>query len=59
MLMAHYMRKVLSIEELAKRVKPFLTEAELSWDDEDYLLDVLDVMRERAETLSDFSNKAS
>ena len=56
---AHYLRKVLSVEELAERVKPFLTEAELSWDDEDYLLDVLDIMRERAETLSDFSNKAS
>ncbi len=56
---AHYLREVLSLEELAERVKPFLIEARLSWDDEDYLLDVLDIMRERAETLSDFSNKAS
>ncbi len=56
---AHYLREVLSLEELGERVKPFLEEANLNWDNEDYLLDVLDVMRERVETLSDFVSKAT
>ncbi len=55
---AHYLREVLSLEDLGERVKPFLEEANLNWDDEDYLLDVLDVMRERVEVLSDFASKA-
>ncbi len=52
---AKYLRE-LPLEELAKRVKPFLTEAGITWDDEDYLLDVLDVLRPRAETLRDFAD---
>ena len=54
----HYNGKYLRdlpLEQLAKRVKPFLTEAGIAWDDEDYLLDVLDILRPRAETLADFA----
>ncbi|ADI14406.1 glutamate--tRNA ligase [Truepera radiovictrix] len=51
---ARYLRE-LPLEELARRVKPFLQEAGLSWNDEDYLLDVLEVLRPRAETLRDFA----
>ena len=51
---AKYLRE-LPLEQLAERVKPFLTEAGVSWDDDDYLLDVLDVLRPRAETLLDFA----
>ena len=51
---AKYLRE-LPLAELAQRVKPFLTEAGISWDDDDYLLDVLEVLRPRAETLRDFA----
>ena len=51
---AKYLRE-LPLEQLAERVKPFLTEAGVSWDDDDYLLDVLEVLRPRAETLRDFA----
>lgn len=54
----HYNGKYLRdlpLERLAERVKPFLTEAGITWDDEDYLLDVLEVLRPRAETLADFA----
>ena len=53
---AHYMRHVLPLEELAERVRPFI--GDIIIDDEDYFLDVLDVMLERIETLSDFPQKA-
>ena len=52
---AKYLRE-LPLETLAERVKPFLTEAGISWDDDDYLLDVLEVLRPRAETLRDFAD---
>lgn len=51
---AKYMRDLLPLEDLAERVRPFLEQAGLSWDDEDYLLDVIDVLTPRAETLLDF-----
>lgn len=51
---AKYLRD-LPLERLAERVQPFLTEAGIAWDDDDYLLDVLDVLRPRAETLADFA----
>ncbi len=51
---ARYLRE-LPTTKLAERVKPFLREAGLAWGDEDYLLDVLEVLRPRAETLTDFS----
>lgn len=56
---AHYLREVLSLEELSKRIIPLLETAGLSWNNEDYLLDVLDIMRDRIETLTDFVNKAT
>lgn len=51
---ARYLRE-LPLEELAARATPFLREAGLGWDDPDYLLDVLEVLRPRVETLRDFA----
>lgn len=54
----HYNGKYLRdmrLEKLAERVRPFMQEAGLSWEDEDYYLDVIDVLRPRAETLQDFA----
>jgi glutamyl-tRNA synthetase len=51
---AKYLRE-LPLEQLATRVTPFLREAGLGWEDEDQLLDVLEVLRPRAETLADFA----
>jgi len=48
---AKYLRDVLSLEEVARRVAPLLRAAGYDWDDDDYLLDVVDVLRPRAETL--------
>ncbi|MFO7546038.1 MAG: glutamate--tRNA ligase [Trueperaceae bacterium] len=48
---AKYLRDVLSLEEVAGRVAPLLRAAGYDWDDDDYLLDVVDVLRPRAETL--------
>ncbi len=48
---ARYLRDVLSVEALAERVQPWLEERELRAADEDYLLDALDLVRPRAETL--------
>ena len=53
---AKYLRDSLSLEEVAARVEPLLTAQNLSWDDEDYLLDVIDILRPRAETLTDFTS---
>ncbi len=52
---AHYLRE-LPLDQLATRVTPFLREAGLEWHDEDYLLNVLEVLRPRAETLKDFAD---
>ncbi len=52
---AKYIRDILSLEEVAERVEPFLEKKGLTWEDEDYLLDVIDVLRPRAETLADFA----
>lgn len=49
-----YLRELLPLEDVAGRVAPLLREAGYSWDDEDYLLDVVDILQERAETLNDF-----
>jgi len=51
---AKYLRD-LPLERLAERAAPFLREAGLEWPSEDYLLDVLEVLRPRAETLQDFA----
>ena len=51
---ARYLREILPLEEVAERVEPLLKAAGHDWgDDEDYLLDVVDVLRPRSETLVD------
>ncbi len=56
---ARYLREILSLEEVAERVEPLLEAAGHDWDDdEDYLLDVVDVLRPRAETLQDIVEQA-
>jgi len=55
---AKYLRDVLSLEEVARRIAPLLRERGLDWNDQDYLLDVVDVLRPRAETLVDLIDAA-
>ena len=55
---ARYLRDELSLEEVARRVAPLLEERGYGWDDHDYLLDVVDVLRPRAETLVDVADGA-
>lgn len=55
---AKYLREVLDEEDLARRVAPLLREAGYSWSEEEYLLDVVDVLRPRAEVLTDFVEQA-
>jgi hypothetical protein len=49
---ARYLREVLPLEEVAERLAPWLRERGYASSDEDYLLDVVDVLRPRAETLA-------
>jgi glutamyl-tRNA synthetase len=51
---AKYLREFLRLEDLAERVKPHLEAAGIAWDDDDYLLDVLDITKNRVETLAEF-----
>ena len=51
---AKYIRELLPLEDLAERLKPLLMQEQLPCNDEDYLLDVIDIMAPRAETLQDF-----
>jgi glutamyl-tRNA synthetase len=53
-----YLREILSLADVAKRVAPLLDAAGVNWDDEDYLLDVIDVLRPRASTLVDFVDQS-
>lgn len=53
-----YLREVLSLEEVAERVKPFLQEAGLSWESEAYLRRAVELMRPRFDTLKEFVEKA-
>ena len=53
-----YIREVLSLEEVAERVKPFLREAGLSWESEAYLRRAVELMRPRFDTLKGFPEKA-
>jgi len=55
---AHYLRNVLDLETVAERAIPFLKEAGSSWDDEDYLYDVIDVLLPRVDTLKDFAEQS-
>jgi glutamyl-tRNA synthetase len=54
---AHYIQQ-LELEDLAERVRPFLEAAGYSWDDEDYVLDVLYILQPRVETLQDFASQS-
>lgn len=53
-----YLRDVLDLEDVADRVAPLFEAAGYEWDDDDYLLDVIDVLRPRVETLMDFVEQA-
>ncbi len=55
---ARYLREELPLEEIADRIEPLLREAGYAWDDEDFLLDVVDVLRPRAETLTEIVDQA-
>ena len=55
---ARYLRELLSLEEISRRTAPLLEQAGYHWDDEDYLLDVIDVLRPRAETLQDLVERS-
>jgi glutamyl-tRNA synthetase len=46
-----YIREVLTLDDLAERVKPFLERAGLSYPSETYLRQVIEAMRARFETL--------
>jgi glutamyl-tRNA synthetase len=62
---ARYLRDVLSVEEVGRRVRPAL-QARLAADaaaaeveEDEYLFDVVDVLRPRAETLVELADKAA
>jgi glutamyl-tRNA synthetase len=55
---AHYLREVLPLETVAERARPFFEAAGYTWDDEDYLLDVVDVLLPRAETLRELAEQS-
>lgn len=56
---AHYIREVVPFEDLAEQVKPFLQARGLALPHDDYLMDVLDVMAERVETLDQFASEGA
>ena len=56
---AKYIRELLPLEDVAARAIPFLEEAGFDLgDDRDYVLDVVDVLRPRAETLQEIAEQA-
>ncbi|HRQ10732.1 MAG: glutamate--tRNA ligase [Trueperaceae bacterium] len=55
---AKYLRDILPLEDVAQRVRPLLEDEGYLCDDEDYLLDVVDVLRPRAETLGELVDQA-
>jgi len=56
---ARYLREVLPLEEVAERAAPLLRAAGHDWDDPEYLLDVVDVLRPRAETLNELVEQSA
>ena len=56
---AHYLREVLSLEQVAERAKPFFEQAGHDVNDEDYYLDVIHIMLPRIETLKDLAEQSS
>lgn len=56
---AKYLREILPLEDVAERVRPLLEERGFDLgDDPDYVLDVVDVLRPRAETLVELADQA-
>jgi glutamyl-tRNA synthetase len=55
---AKYLREILPLETVAERAKPFLAEYGYSITDEDYLLDVIDVLLPRVETLRELAEQS-
>lgn len=55
---AKYLREILPLETVAKRAEPFFKAAGYSWPNEDYLLDVIDVLLPRVETLAELTEQA-
>lgn len=55
---AKYLRDLLPLEEVARRAAPLLRMEGYHWDDDDYLLDVVDVLRPRAETLVELAQQS-
>ncbi|UCH26659.1 MAG: glutamate--tRNA ligase [Trueperaceae bacterium] len=51
---AKYLRDLIPLENLTRRVKTLFESAGFAWEDDDYLLDIVDVLRPRVETLNDF-----
>jgi glutamyl-tRNA synthetase len=58
---ARYLRDVLSLEAVAERLVPLLEDRglKLPREDDDYLLDAVDVLRPRAETLAEIAEQAA
>ncbi|HEX7004799.1 MAG TPA: glutamate--tRNA ligase [Trueperaceae bacterium] len=55
---AKYLRELLPLEEVGRRAAPLLRAAGYEWSDDDYLLDVIDVLQPRVETLNDFVDQS-
>jgi glutamyl-tRNA synthetase len=55
---ARYLREALPLETIAARLEPWLVAAGMEVDDQDYLLDAIDVLRPRAETLGELAEQA-
>lgn len=55
---AHYLRSVLPLETVAERAKPYLEGRGYRWEDEEYLLDVVDVLLPRVETLAELAEQS-
>ena len=56
---SRYLKDILELEDVAARVAPLFRERGWSWEDEDELLDIVDLLRPRAETLRDFPDMAA
>src|SRR5690554_3125308 len=56
---ARYLKDILELEDVASRVAPLFRERGWNWEDEDELLDIVDLLRPRAETLQDFPGMAA
>ncbi len=56
---ARYIKELIDLEDLAGRVAPLFRAKGWDWPDEDYLLDVVDLLRPRCETLLDFEEGAA